>query len=81
MPRTEKHSEESATLTAHDLMRRPMHERRAALAASAKAVAPLYNEDLAKPVAERELTAFTALDGEPILDGSSHPDDDKSPSA
>jgi hypothetical protein len=35
---------------------------------SSEAVASLYAEDLAKPVRERELTAFTALDGEPVLE-------------
>lgn len=46
-------------------------ERRRILAAAAEAAAPAYEADLARPVAERELTAFTALDGEPFLD----PDD------
>jgi hypothetical protein len=50
------------------LMTRPMAEREAALEASAIAAAELYAEDLALPVEERELTAFTALDGEPFLD-------------
>ncbi len=36
--------------------------------AQAALAAPLYEADLALPVAERELTAFTALDGDPILE-------------
>ena len=60
-------------LTARELLKMPREFQDAYLAAAADA-APLYNEDLARPVAERELTAFTALDGEPIYEYS----DDKS---
>jgi hypothetical protein len=44
------------------LLTRPMAERRAALAASAAAAVGLYEEDLARPIDERELTAFEHID-------------------
>jgi hypothetical protein len=53
---------------ARELMKLPMKERRRLMAAAARLAADDYNEDLKRPVAERELTAFTALDGEPVLD-------------
>ena len=53
------------------LLTLPRTERRRILAAAAEAAAPAYEADLARPVADRDLTAFTALDGEPFLD----PDD------
>lgn len=44
-------------------------ERRAILERESENVAALYQEDLARPVQERELTAFTALEGvDPILE-------------
>ena len=46
----------------------PRAERNRILALAAEAAAPEYEADLARPVAERELTAFTALDGEPFLE-------------
>jgi len=49
------------------LLTLPRAQRRRILAAAAENAAPLYEADLALPVAERELTAFTALDGEPFL--------------
>lgn len=45
------------------LRRLPAEERDRLLYEASLALAPLYNEDLAKPPHERELTAFTALDG------------------
>lgn len=54
-------------LSATALMRLPLKERRAALAAGARAVEPHYRDDLAR-LLDRELTAFTALDQEPILE-------------
>ena len=39
--------------------------------AAAEDAAPLYAADLALPADERELTAFTALDGEPFYDEAS----------
>jgi hypothetical protein len=36
------------------------------------AAAPLYAADLERPVEQRELTAFTALDGEPVLESHDH---------
>lgn len=50
------------------LLTLPDAERDRIMEAAAAAAAPLYEADLALPVAERELTAFTALDGEPFLD-------------
>jgi hypothetical protein len=43
-------------------------ERNRLLAEAAEAAAPAYEADLALPVSERELTAFTALGGEPFLE-------------
>jgi hypothetical protein len=52
------------------LLTLPRAERNQILALAAEAAAPEYEADLALPVAERELTAFTALDGEPFLEDS-----------
>ncbi len=54
-------------LTARELLRMPPEEIDRYLAAAVKTAVPFYAEDLARPVADRELTAFTALDGEPFL--------------
>ena len=69
------HSLPPRRLSARDLLRMPLAEREKHLAKAAEDAASLYNEDLARPVAERELTAFTALDGEPFLED----DDDADP--
>lgn len=53
-------------VTARELLAMSPEERRPYLMAAAEAAAPLYEADLALPPAERELTAFTALDGEPF---------------
>jgi hypothetical protein len=45
------------------LLSLPREERDRILRAQAEQAAPLYKADLALPPAERELTAFTALDG------------------
>ena len=58
----------SKPLTAREVMALPPDKRRAYMEAAADAAAPLYEADLAKPPAERELTAFTILDSEPFLD-------------
>jgi len=50
------------------LLTLPSAERNRIMEQAAEAAAPEYEADLALPVAERELTAFTALDGEPFLD-------------
>jgi len=50
------------------LLSLPKAERDRIMEAQAIHAAPLYEADLALPVAERELTAFTALDGEPFLE-------------
>jgi hypothetical protein len=54
--------------TARELLALPPEERDRALAAQAEDAALLYEDDLSRPVAERELTALTALDGEPFCD-------------
>lgn len=46
----------------------PREEQDRLMAAAAEDAAPFYAADLALPPAERELTAFTALDGEPFYD-------------
>ena len=65
------------TATQYDaatLLTLPRAERSRILALAAEAAAPEYEADLALPVAERELTAFTALDGEPFLEGMTEKD-------
>ena len=47
----------------------PRAEQDRIIEAAVEDAAPLYAADLALPVAERELTAFTALDGEDFRDG------------
>lgn len=54
----------TAQPTARELLAMKPEDRRAILAAAAERAAPLYNADLARPASERELTAFTILDGE-----------------
>ena len=48
----------------------PREEQDRLLAEAAAEAAELYDADLARPVSERELTAFTVLDGEGFLDGA-----------
>jgi hypothetical protein len=50
------------------LLSLPKAARDRIMEAQAALAAPLYEADLALPVAERELTAFTALDGDPVLE-------------
>src|ERR1041384_7595415 len=57
-----------AELDPRAVMQLPLEERRRILAAGAEAMADLYAADLKLPVEERELTAFTALDGEPFYE-------------
>jgi hypothetical protein len=54
--------------SARDLLLLSPEQRDCILAEQAEDAASLYNDDLALPVADRELTAFTALDGEPFDD-------------
>ena len=49
------------------LLTLPREERSQILRAAAEAAAPVYEADLSLPIHERELTAFTALDGEPFI--------------
>lgn len=58
------------------LLTLPRAERDRILALAAEEAAPEYEADLALPVAERELTAFTALDGEPFLDEEDEDNED-----
>ena len=55
-------------LSARELLKLSPEERGPYLRAAAADAAPLYHADLALPPAERELTAFTILDGEPIYE-------------
>ncbi len=50
------------------LLSLPKAERDRIMEAQFAEAAPLYAADLALPVEQRELTAFTALDGDPILE-------------
>jgi hypothetical protein len=50
-------------LTPKDVLALPKAERDQLMREAAEAMAPLYEADLALPPHERELTAFTALDG------------------
>ncbi len=58
---------ESGKRDAAYLLTLPRAERNRILAEAATEAAPEYEADLALPVGERELTALTALDGEPFL--------------
>ena len=51
------------------LLALPRHEQDRIIQAAFDDAAPMYNADLALPVAARELTAFTALDGDDFADG------------
>ena len=46
----------------------PRDERNQLMALQAKEAAPFYEADLALPIEQRELTAFTALDAEAVYD-------------
>lgn len=50
------------------LLALPRHEQERIMKAGFDDAAPSYNADTALPVAERELTAFTALDGDDFGD-------------
>ncbi len=50
------------------LLSLPLEERRRIMAAQFDEAAPLYAADLALPMEQRELTAFTALDGDPVME-------------
>jgi hypothetical protein len=50
------------------LLSLPLDERHRIMAAQAEAAAPLYEADLARPEEERELTAFTSPNRDPVLD-------------
>ena len=50
------------------LLSLPKAERDRSMIAQFDVASPLYAADLALPVQQRELTAFTALDGGPILE-------------
>ena len=60
--------QEAPAPTALQLLAMPKEERVRILRAQAERAAVEYEADLARPAAERELTAFTALDGEPFYD-------------
>jgi hypothetical protein len=54
--------------SARQLLSLSPEERDRVLAAQAADAESLYRDDLARPAEERDLTAFTVLDGEPFLD-------------
>ncbi len=60
--------QETPAPTARQLLALPKAERARILRAQAEQAAEEYETDLARPAAERELTAFTALDGETFYD-------------
>ena len=59
---------EAQAPTARELLALPKAERARILKAQAEQAAAEYEADLALPISERELTAFTALDGEAFYD-------------
>lgn len=61
--------------TAEELMKLPSEEIDRILSRQAEFAARFYAEDMAKPVHERELTAFSALDGEPFYDDDEEEND------
>ncbi len=54
--------------TARELLALHPEDRAPYVAAAAAAIEEDYRSDLARPAAERELTAFSALDEEPFHD-------------
>ena len=60
--------QETPAPTARLLLALPKAERSRILRAQTERAAAEYEADLARPTAERELTAFTALDGEAFYD-------------
>ena len=60
--------QDSPALTARQLLALPQADRTRILRAQVERAAAEYETDLALPVSERELTAFTALEGEPFYD-------------
>ncbi len=60
--------QEPQSFTARQLLALPKAERTRILQAQAERAALEYEADLARPAEERELTAFTALDGETFND-------------
>ena len=62
--------QETLRFTARQLFELPKSERGRILRAQAERAAAEYEADLALPANERELTAFTALDGDPFYDYS-----------
>lgn len=59
---------QSRIMNPYELRELSRKDRNRLMAQQAEEAAPLYEADLARPIEERELTAFTALDGEPIYD-------------
>ncbi|HLK55271.1 MAG TPA: hypothetical protein VKU00_01825 [Chthonomonadaceae bacterium] len=57
-------------LTARELLRLPKEEQARYLRKAVEQAAPLYEADLSRPVQDRELTAFSTLDGEPFCEYS-----------
>ncbi len=59
---------ELPVFTARQLLALPKAERTRILQSQAEQARAEYEADLTLPIAGRELTAFTALDGEPFYD-------------
>lgn len=53
-------------LPEESLMALPAEERRRRIQTGAAAMEAAYRDDLARPVADRELTEITALDADPV---------------
>lgn len=68
MSLTLTYEKEPQAPTARQLLALPKAERSRILRAQMERAAVEYETDFARPVAERELTAFTALDGEAFYD-------------
>ena len=60
--------QQSRIMDPYALRQLPRADRNRLMAQQAEEAAPLYEADLALPAEERELTAFTALNGDPIYD-------------
>ena len=63
---------DAATTPPVSLMALPLEERRRLISQGAEALEADYRDDLARPVEERELTAITALDNDPLFEEYPH---------
>jgi len=63
---------DSIDYSAEQLLTMPTEQRHRIMAAQAKLAAPLYEEDLALPLEERELTVFTSLNQDPVYESGEY---------